>query len=510
MDLDNVFAYSTPRFVKIRDRRLGMLNTLFKFFIFVYVVVYNVILLMGYKVQGDVVGTARLQPRAPDLKYLRNSSRHRYCMIDGKNRTYTSSDGLIPDLPAFECRYLDTFDTVYPPVEAQALFISTRVNDTLQQLPPNCTDLPRPSCRYETTSVETYFVPGTELVTLLIDHTMSVPSLDFSKSSLDMTGRIEYTNGTEVNPCDAYTRRGYLCPTFANGAGFEITFGTQDAADIIALDTLFQAADVRSLDERAGNIGKFTSETFRYAGIVLIVTVNYDNYFSYDENKVQYILTSKLVPDADFKAEEINPGPGIDETTRRIIDRHGVRIVITQGGKIGRFAVSQLLIVLVTSMGLLAVSSSIVDGVAMNVLKMRHIYAQYRTVTSVDFSDIAAIKQSDLNRFVAEDLVNPRPAIFEQVGQGAGGVTSGEGQPRQMTSAPAPAKQAGYYGGMGPASGLVDEVDDVDSDEGSGTTGTSVRSPEIVAWGENPAAASSAPSVRMKGWKRGFPSSAAV
>lgn len=358
-----------------------MLNTLFKFFIFVYVVVYNVILLMGYKVQGDVVGTARLQPRAPDLKYLRNSSRHRYCMIDGKNRTYTSSDGLIPDLPAFECRYLDTFDTVYPPVEAQALFISTRVNDTLQQLPPNCTDLPRPSCRYETTSVETYFVPGTELVTLLIDHTMSVPSLDFSKSSLDMTGRIEYTNGTEVNPCDAYTRRGYLCPTFANGAGFEITFGTQDAADIIALDTLFQAADVRSLDERAGNIGKFTSETFRYAGIVLIVTVNYDNYFSYDENKVQYILTSKLVPDADFKAEEINPGPGIDETTRRIIDRHGVRIVITQGGKIGRFAVSQLLIVLVTSMGLLAVSSSIVDGVAMNVLKMRHIYAQYRTVT---------------------------------------------------------------------------------------------------------------------------------
>lgn len=119
---------------------------------------------------------------------------------------------------------------------------------------------------------------------------------------------------------------------------------------------------------------------------------------------------------------------------------------------------------------------------------------------SVDFSDIAAIKQSDLNRFVAEDLVNPRPAIFEQVGQGAGGVTSGEGQPRQMTSAPAPAKQAGYYGGMGPASGLVDEVDDVDSDEGSGTTGTSVRSPEIVAWGENPAAASSAPRSAARGY----------
>lgn len=374
--------FVAARFVKIKDRRLGIMNTCFKFLIFVYVVVFNVVIQQGYKVEGDVVGTARLQPRAADLTYQKNSSWHRYC-LDGTNpnRTYTSHDGKIKNLPAFECRYLDTFDSVYPAIEAQAIFISTRINDTIQLLPAGCQDIPRPDCRYDTSSIVTYFVPGTELITILLDHTMSVPALNFSKSSLDMTGIIEDQDKKPVDPCLAYSRRGYECPHPENGAAFNISFGTQGVADIIALDTLLTAAGIVSLDDQAGSIGKFSTETFRYAGIVMVVSINYDNYFSYNENAVQYVASVKIVENADFKAEEVAPNAGIDPEQRRIIDRHGVRIVITQGGKVGRAAVGQLLIVLVTSLGLLAVSSSIVDGFAMNVLKMKHIYKQYQTVT---------------------------------------------------------------------------------------------------------------------------------
>jgi hypothetical protein len=39
-DPDDVFAYSTPKIVKIRDRRLGVINLFFKACIFIYVALF--------------------------------------------------------------------------------------------------------------------------------------------------------------------------------------------------------------------------------------------------------------------------------------------------------------------------------------------------------------------------------------------------------------------------------------------------------------------------------------
>lgn len=99
------------------------------------------------------------------------------------------------------------------------------------------------------------------------------------------------------------------------------------------------------------------------------------------------------------------------------------------------------------------------------------------------------IKQSDLKRFEAEDLINPRPTIFAQVGSGSGGVTSGEGQPRQLKGAPKPVVQADHFAGLGV--GAADEVGAADSDEDSnGTVNPLSLQPAdaTVGWG---AAASS-------------------
>lgn len=38
-----------------------------------------------------------------------------------------------------------------------------------------------------------------------------------------------------------------------------------------------------------------------------------------------------------------------------------------------------------------------------------------QTVTSVDFSDLEHLPASQINRFRSEDLVNPRPTIFEGI-----------------------------------------------------------------------------------------------
>ena len=83
---------------------------------------------------------------------------------------------------------------------------------------------------------------------------------------------------------------------------------------------------------------------------------------------------------------------------------------------------------------------------------------------------------------MSEDLINPQPAIFMRVGKSAGGVTSGESQPRQVTAAPMPSKTGGYYGKLktdkasAAAGGSATEVTNPLSERG-------VSSPEVVGWG---------------------------
>lgn len=281
--------------------------------------------------------------------FLKPAREYSYC----GNGTYTSADGFVSSLPAFQCRFLDTYDTVYPAVESSALFLSTRINDTIQAiLDPACANLTVPTCAYDDLATTTYYVPETELTTLLIDHTMSVPSLNFSKSSLDMTGSLHDSEARSIDPCHAYTKRGFPCPNGQGNFSFAVALGDQGEPDIIAVDTLLEAASPDwsgqplRLDNIAGQVSKYGSETYRYAGIVFVVAINYDNYWSYDDDAVRYTYTVTQIPNSDFKAEEVVRLPTDGLPQRQILDRHGVRIVVSQGGKIGRFNLATLLVLL--------------------------------------------------------------------------------------------------------------------------------------------------------------------
>lgn len=112
----------------------------------------------------------------------------------------------------------------------------------------------------------------------------------------------------------------------------------------------------------------------------------------------------------------------------------------------------------VTSLGLLAVASTVVDLIALNFCPLRHIYGQYKTVTSVDFSDVQNLPQSMVLRFRNEDLINPRPAVFNEVvnhssGDGASGVAIGRsGAAAHVTSrdsfAGGKMVQMGFFGAV--------------------------------------------------------------
>ena len=65
IDLDDAFAYSTVKVVKIRDRYLGITNYCFMLIIFIYVVINNIIMGLGYIQFEQPKGTVRFQLKRP-------------------------------------------------------------------------------------------------------------------------------------------------------------------------------------------------------------------------------------------------------------------------------------------------------------------------------------------------------------------------------------------------------------------------------------------------------------
>ena len=74
----------------------------------------------------------------------------------------------------------------------------------------------------------------------------------------------------------------------------------------------------------------------RYAGIVLLVSLTYSNAFidtgSWSESVYKYQLRVTSIPGTQFKAEQVLPGPGVNDPngTQTILDRHGIRIIVKQ------------------------------------------------------------------------------------------------------------------------------------------------------------------------------------
>lgn len=69
-----------------------------------------------------------------------------------------------------------------------------------------------------------------------------------------------------------------------------------------------------------------------------------------------------------------------------------------------------------TSLALLAVSTTIVKFLALNACPLRWIYGQYITAVSPDLYDVQGLSEAVLARFQTEDLVNPKPSIFLTAG----------------------------------------------------------------------------------------------
>jgi len=266
----------------------------------------------------------------------------------------------------YNCTYWDENFVLHPTVEDHDVFCTTRVSVTNEEL--DC-DLFDYGCQYKTVDASNLYIADIEKFTLLIDHTLYA---DF---------------GSSVIQKNAFLLSGKLIDIDNKPVELKAPnqIGVVNKSDIIELGVIMKAAGFNSLDD----ISDVNSTlTYRNSGVVFLLYITYSNMKTYDLNNIEYTISARRVDLTKFKAIQSIFSKNIS-TGRVLWNRHGIRIIVLQTGKLGKFDFQTMLLTFVSGIGLIAVSSTIVDILATKILPGRKIYYK------IKYQDTEKIKSKD-------------------------------------------------------------------------------------------------------------------
>jgi len=453
-DLDDVFAYSTARTVKIRDKRLGLVYLALFLGILGYVIGYQIVVRQAYLKSADVAALARLQLQRPSAAYRWPQGEAPYCAGNAPNGsggvaafyTYPSpgsyeyvgpGGGGLPS-SQLPCLFFDESFAAPTPLESNAVFLTTRLTSWQEAATPApaCDRQGLEACDWTSLSAHNYsYVADVELFTLLIDHSFAAGEIGLSRTASQMAGGIEGTANDDADPCAPYAPYAAGCPSF-------VAVGVSGKRDIVPIKALLNAAGIQSLDQVAGSDPSLANETLRYSGLVLLVNIVYSNRYldtgSFNASVVRYSYRVTTVRNSEFKVQgAVTVNNDIPSATREIFDRHGIRIIVSFTATVGDFDVQTLLINLTVSLGLLSLAILVVDAVALNLCPLRRVYRGYKERRTVDFTDVRRAFGEEgvkalLRQFEEDgDLIDPTPEVFD-------GVTARAVAARRAAAAAAP------------------------------------------------------------------------
>jgi hypothetical protein len=115
------------------------------------------------------------------------------------------------------------------------------------------------------------------------------------------------------------------------------------------------------------------------------------------------------IPGAEYKVvgtERLN------DTHRRLRNRHGVKIQFLRSGSISRFVFQNAVIQTITAVGLMSIAGVIVDQLMLRIMPQRLQYIQAKYQVTQDFSDIRDGK-TDLESNVNE-LNRPKSPVRQR------------------------------------------------------------------------------------------------
>jgi len=161
--------------------------------------------------------------------------------------------------------------------------------------------------------------------------------------------------------------------------------GPRGRADKFTIQEILHAAGVSSLDENSDAFNA-KGKPFRRHGIVLHVAIRYQNADStlLGTGDITYSYHVRRIPYADYRVNQLIPVMSeqdfkdsnhvVHPEHRLFRKRYGIKIEFHQSGRLGHFSLPALLFHLVSGVGLLTLTATIVDILALYILpdKLRY------------------------------------------------------------------------------------------------------------------------------------------
>ena len=271
MDLDDALAYQTPKIVMIRDRTLGLLHYSFLAAILFYIIGFVMIMEKGY-LEGDYpVAATRSTLREPGPTAVD------FCGQTLLRQSFDDLDYCAQGKPDCEycrdCIYSDWRGVVYPPELRDAMFITTRITTTEEELV--CDPVADIECfePYQETSNEVVFVVrcegsggsggGCEVLTTtptqanIEDYTIglfhSVRAANFFEEKVrDGNWDFEGTGNSVYKQLDTAGSNRYLKGRLSDLKGNTVCEFPSDDLDVIPVAALLAAGSLDDLDSGFG------------------------------------------------------------------------------------------------------------------------------------------------------------------------------------------------------------------------------------------------------------------
>ena len=198
-----------------------------------------------------------------------------------------------------------------------------------------------------------------------IEHSITADAGGYSGSHRKMSGRLVDVNGRTVKSMKMNAVNKIYLNDFLTAAGLNLS----------------SVSDAINADGR----------TYRRMGIVLRVLVDYRNADAtwFGVGSTVYTYRVQHVPLTDYRVKQEIPVVAANGSacSRLVNKRFGVRLEFHQVGKIGQYSVGNLLMQLVSFMGLLTLTATIVDVFALYLVPAKDKYRQYVYDASPEFEE---------------------------------------------------------------------------------------------------------------------------
>jgi len=368
--ISSFMVYDTVSIVRISDMRLAILHYLCMICILIYIFIYTIWWNQAYYAIEAPVGTVRINPMAPserDDDQWKDIQELPYCLTE--NRTTLHGYDLLP------CKYFDSLLDVFPQAVDSAITIASRIKFSTQ----TCNNIyfNTSNTTWTNNQTESYFLADIERFTLQLDHTFYAPNLGIQHNARDLKGFV-VKNGEEKDD-ESYNKT--FKPYLPKG---EI-IGQVGQLDIVSVGSLLRMAGV---DIDAQNVTP--GESIRNSGAIFLVFLDYQNSMTHwFTNGTKYTIHVDMINNTEYKAVQTVYTKKLDGG-RTIYNRHGLHFVFLQTGKLVQFDFQVLLLSMVSGMGMLAFSTTIVDLISTKLLGNKDVVSnlKYKTTPNLtQFSD---------------------------------------------------------------------------------------------------------------------------